>query len=235
MKKLLVLCLVIFPLYALAENPKFENLYKNNDSSIVTEEQDYENSTNNSGSIADLYECIDSVRPFIEYRTSLLSTGSTKVKQDGKDIVQVDTLSLNSNSSSFVFGVEINNSMALSISPSISSVETKVKGGDTTNVKTNSIDFEADVYLNRNQNFKTFVALDIGYMSLDTDFKTSGLVLGFGIGLRQHLNDNVYFGAGLSYFITEKMGIRKLYGVSVDDVDVRVSGLGVSIGIGYRF
>ena len=176
------------------------------------------------------------IKPFVGYNLSLASSTNVKIKQNDQERVKTESLSLNDNNvGDFILGVEIDDVMAVSINPSVNTVKTKVNGGGTTTEKMNSIEAEFDIYLTRNSDFKPFVSLGAGYASMDGTYKASGAMFSLGLGCRQYINNNVYLGANISYNVSTEMDIKEVNGVSVSDVDMRVSGFDLTIGAGYRF
>ena len=176
------------------------------------------------------------IKPFIGYNLSLASSYNGKLKDDTGTVVKSDSFDFNDNNvGDFVLGVEIADVVAISINPSLSQTKTKVSGAGTTTVKMNEIDAEVDVYLMRNSNFKPYVSLAAGYASMDGDVKTSGVVFSFGLGCRQYMTNNFYLNANLSYNITTEMDIKEINGLSVDNVNARMSGFDLIVGAGYRF
>ena len=177
------------------------------------------------------------IRPFIGYDFSLASTTNLKIKHSNHTAVKADSFSFNNdNIGSFGLGVEFGDIMAVYVSPSFEN--TKVKSaGATTKMRTTEIDAAFNFYLTRDSNFKPFISLNTGYISMNDDdsFKASGAIFGASLGCKQYVNDNVYLFANAGYKITTEMDVKKLEGLSVSDVDLRMSGFDLSIGAGYRF
>ena len=112
------------------------------------------------------------IKPFIGYNLSLASSYNGKLKDDTGTVVKSDSFDFNDNNvGDFVLGVEIADVVAISINPSLSQTKTKVSGAGTTTAKMNEIDAEVDVYLMRNSNFKPYVSLAAGYVSMDGDVR----------------------------------------------------------------
>ena len=176
------------------------------------------------------------IRPFVGYGISLASTHHLNIENDGHNVVTADGISFNDNNiGNFVFGIEMDDMMALSLNVSLDSTKTKVHGGDTTTEKSNEISAEFDIYLTRGSNFKPFVSLGAGYISWDGTYKTSGVIFALGIGCKQYVTDNVYLGANLSYNLSTEMNIKEVNGIDVDDITMRMTGFDLAIRAGYRF
>ena len=172
------------------------------------------------------------IRPFVGYDINLASSSNVKIKQSGTELGRTDSVFFNDdNAGDFVFGVEFDDVMAVSLNPSITKVKIKGVGTD----KINEIDAQFDFYLTRNSNFKPFATLKMGYMSMDGDVKASGLGFGLDIGCRQYINDNIYLGTNLTYNISTKMHVDEINGINVSGVNMRTSGFSLTIGGGYRF
>ena len=174
------------------------------------------------------------IRPFIGYDFSLASTSNVKIKQSGNTIVEADEFAFNDdNIGSFGLGVEFEDVMAIYVTPTFNKV--KLKGGEEP--ESTEIDTAFNFYLTRGSNFKPFVSLNIGYISVnDNDsFKASGATFGTSIGCKQYISDNIYLFANAGYKFSTKMDVKKITGTPVTDAKLRISGFDLSIGAGYRF
>ena len=176
------------------------------------------------------------IRPFVGYNISLAGTHHSEFENDGHSMVKTNGFSFNDNNNGdFIFGIEIDNIMAISLNASINTVTAKAHGAGTETEKSNEIMAKFDIYLTRESNFKPFVSLGAGYLSWDGTYKTSGALFGFGIGCKQYINDNVYVGASLTYNVSTEMTIKEINGLDVDDITMRLSGFDFGINAGYRF
>ncbi len=176
------------------------------------------------------------IRPFVGYNINLASTINSKIDQNDRNVVKSDTITFNDdNTGDFIVGIEIDDIMALSLNAQINKTKTKVTDAGTTTEKGNELLAELDFYLTRNSNFKPFVSLSAGYVSMDGGYKTSGALFGFGIGCRQYLTNNIYLSADLSYNFSTDMSIKQVNGLDVDNVSMHMSGFGLGVSAGYRF
>lgn len=176
------------------------------------------------------------IRPFVGYDFSLAGNTNVKIKQSDQTIVKTESFAFNDNNvGSFGFGVELDDVGAIYVTPSVERVKTRAIDGTTTTSKMTEIDTALNIYLTRKSNFKPFVSLSAGYISMDGDFKTSGAAFGLGLGCKQYINDNVYLFANAGYNFSTEMDVKQVNGAPVTNVDMRVSGFDLSIGAGYRF
>jgi len=173
------------------------------------------------------------VKPFVGYNISVANTSYLKLKDSTGTRSETDSFGVNDNNTGdFILGLEIDDVMAISINPLISSVKTKGEIPTTWN----EINAEFDVFLNQNSKFKPFLSFHGGYAYINNDLlKTSGVIFGFGLGIKQYINDNVYFSTNVNYNISTGMDVKKINGVHVDDGSLRMSGFYWNIGAGYRF
>ena len=177
------------------------------------------------------------IRPFIGYDFSLVGNTNMKIKQSDHTAIKTDSFSFNNNNvGSFGLGVEFADVMAIYVTPIFNSVEVKA-GGTTNTADTTEIDAAFNFYLTRNSNFKPFVSLNVGYISIDDDdsLKASGANFGISLGCKQYVNDNIYLFANAGYKFSTEMDVKKYSGAPVSDIDLRMSGFDLSIGAGYRF
>jgi len=177
------------------------------------------------------------IRPFVGYDLSLANNVNMKIKQSGNTASKTESFSLNNdNVGSFGLGLEFGDVMAIYVTPIFDNVKL-TEGDTTTSVKTTEIDAAFNFYLTRGSNFKPFVSLNTGYISMNDDkgLKAYGAMFGISLGCKQYVNNNVYLFANAGYKMSTEMDVKKLGGTTVSDTDMRVSGFDLSIGAGYRF
>ena len=179
------------------------------------------------------------IRPFVEYGINLAGTSKTECTQNGHDLIKTDNFSFNNNNSrSFIFGIEIDDIMAISLNASINNATSKIHVSyfnTNSTQKSTKLDTKFDIYLTRDSNFKPFVSLSAGYLNVGGTYEASGALFGFGIGCKQYITDTIYVGANLIYDVSTKMHADKVYGLDVEHATMRVSGFDVGINAGYRF
>lgn len=177
------------------------------------------------------------IRPFIGYDFSLASTSSVRIKQSNHTEVKADSFSFNNdNVGSFGIGVEFDDVMAVYVTPIFDNAKVKFAGA-TSVAKATEIDTAFNFYLTRKSNFKPFVSLNVGYISIDDDdyYKASGANLGVSLGCKQYINNHIYLFANAGYKFSTEMDVKKDHGLSASDKDMKISGFNLSIGGGYRF